>query len=121
MHELCTGHKRTASGAAGIQSRRLALAGCALLGPTLPGMTRTDLPLTPAELRRCTLALRHLADRTRLEAALPESARRREDLETDAQERPLWTPPIDLPGFRQEAATRPCAVSAASVQRRGSR
>jgi hypothetical protein len=42
--------------------------------------------LTPTELRRCSLALRQLADRTRTEAALPENARRREDLETDAHE-----------------------------------
>jgi hypothetical protein len=48
-------------------------------------MARTDLPLTPAALRRCALALRLLADRTREDAALPENAARREDLETQAQ------------------------------------
>jgi hypothetical protein len=48
-------------------------------------MARTDLPLTPATLRRCALALRLLADLTREDAALAENAARREDMETQVQ------------------------------------
>jgi hypothetical protein len=49
-------------------------------------MARTELPLTPAELRRCALALRLLAERTRADALLPANAARREALATHAQE-----------------------------------
>jgi hypothetical protein len=49
-------------------------------------MPRSTTALTIAELRRCAQALRLLAERRRADAALPENASRREDLEIDAQE-----------------------------------
>jgi hypothetical protein len=49
-------------------------------------MARTDPPLTPAELRRCAVALRLLAEHAGAEALRPENFARREYLEIKAQE-----------------------------------
>jgi hypothetical protein len=48
-------------------------------------MTRTDLPLTLSDLRRCARALRVYAEHIRAAAQLPENARGSEGLEAEAQ------------------------------------